>query len=122
MDRIQLTGMEFKGYHGCLPAERQAGQIFFLDLVLEMDLRPAGESDRLDKTVNYAEVFETVRSVVEGEPLNLIEAVAEKTASEVLAKFAELQAVEVTVHKPYAPIDGKFRDASVTIRRERSHV
>ena len=102
MDRIVLDHMEFYGYHGCLPEERQQGQTFFVDAVLHLDLRAAGEQDNLAQTVNYADVFTKIRSIVEGEPANLIEAVA-----------------EVTVHKPSAPIPGPFRDVSVSIMRER---
>lgn len=119
MDRIKIEGMEFKGRHGCLPVERTEGQLFYVDLAMEMDLSVAGQSDALADTINYAETFEIVRSVIEGEPLKLIEAVAEKIAGKILAGFGPLQAVEVTVHKPYAPISGRFRDVMVSIRRSR---
>lgn len=119
MDRIKIEGMEFKGYHGCLPVERMEGQLFYVDLVMEMDLSAAGESDGLADTINYADCFELVRSVIEGEPLNLIEAVAQRIAGKLLFRFKPLQAVEVTVHKPYAPLSGRFRDVAVTIRRGR---
>lgn len=119
MDKIKLTGMEFKGYHGCLPQEREQGQVFLVDLELGLGLRAAGVSDDLEKTVNYAEVFEQVRTIVEGEPCLLIEAVAEKIAARVLADFSLVQELSVTVHKPEAPIPGRFRDAAVTITRVR---
>ena len=60
MDTITLTGMEFRGYHGCLPEERREGQIFYVDAVLFVNLQPAGESDDLTKTVNYADAFEVI--------------------------------------------------------------
>lgn len=66
MDRIVLDHMEFYGYHGCLPEERQQGQTFFVDAVLHLDLRAAGEQDNLAQTVNYADVFTKIRSIVEG--------------------------------------------------------
>ncbi|MCR5403911.1 MAG: dihydroneopterin aldolase, partial [Butyrivibrio sp.] len=77
MDRINLTGMEFYGYHGCLPEEREKGQRFYVDVEMFMDLSPAGKSDDLNDTVNYAEVFEYIRQVVEGPSKQLIESVAE---------------------------------------------
>ena len=130
MDRIVLDHMEFYGYHGCLPEERQQGQTFFVDAVLHLDdgrwgaveiklLRAAGEQDNLAQTVNYADVFTKIRSIVEGEPANLIEAVAERIASMVLREYPSIVRVEVTVHKPSAPIPGPFRDVSVSIMRER---
>lgn len=119
MDRISLTGMEFYGYHGCLPAERKKGQFFFIDAELFLDIKPAGMSDELEDTVNYAEVFEEIRKVVEGAPKQLIEAVAEDAAERILASFQMIDHIVLTVHKPDAPISGKFRDVSVTIERTR---
>ena len=79
-DRISLEGMRFYGYHGCLPEERARGQVFLVDVVLTLPLAAAGASDDLAATVNYAEVFALARSVVEGAPCRLIEAVAERIA------------------------------------------
>lgn len=120
MDCIKLDGMEFYGYHGCLPAERQTGQTFLVDAKLYLDLRDAGISDDLSATVNYAEVFATIRSIVEGEPVNLIETVAERIAAAVIEKYPPVSMIEVTVHKPSAPIPGKFQDAAVSLLRKRS--
>lgn len=120
MDQIQLTGMDFFGCHGCLPEERKNGQHFFVDLTMDVDLHTAGETDNLDTTVNYAHVYELVQEIVEGEPKNLLEAVAEKIAQVVLKDFALVQNVRVTIHKPAAPIPGKFQDVSVTIERARA--
>ena len=116
-DRISLEGMRFYGYHGCLPEERARGQVFLVDVVLTLPLAAAG--DDLAATVNYAEVFALARSVVEGAPCRLIEAVAERIARGVLARFARVEEVRVTVHKPAAPLPGLFRDAAVTVVRAR---
>ncbi len=118
-DRILLTGMEFYGYHGCLSEERRTGQTFLVDLEMYLDLQPAGDSDALEDTVNYAEVFEEVRRIVEGEPRKLIESVAEAISRRLLENFPKLERVRVTLHKPSAPIEGKFRDAAVSIERGR---
>ncbi len=119
MDRIALTGMEFYGYHGCLPEEMVKGQRFYIDAELFLDLRQAGKSDELGDTVNYAEVFEEIRQVVEGAPKQLIEAVAEAAVERVLMRFQMVDRVVLTVHKPEAPISGKFMDVAVTIERAR---
>lgn len=79
-DRVLVEGMEFFGYHGVNPPERELGQRFVVDVALSLDLRPAGESDDLDRTVSYAAVFKTARDVVEGQPCQLLEAVAERLA------------------------------------------
>ncbi len=120
MDKIEIRGMEFFGRHGCLPEERATGQPFLVDIVLWLDLMPAGESDDLEKTVDYAAVFQTVQAVVEGAPVALIESVAERVAAAVLAAYPLVRRLRVTVHKPQAPIPGKFADVSVTLRREQS--
>lgn len=119
MDKIALTGMEFYGYHGCLPAEREKGQRFYIDAELFLDLSKAGKTDELGDTVNYAEVFEIIRNVVEGPPKQLIESVAEMAAENVLKNFSMIDRIVLTVHKPEAPIAGKFADAAVTIERAR---
>lgn len=117
-DAITLTGMRFYGYHGCLPEERQQGQTFLVDLSLRLSLAAAGQTDDLRQSVDYAQVFALVRGVVEGEPVQLIETVAERIAQAVLEAFPQLFSVEVTVHKPDAPIPGSFGDVAVHIVRQ----
>ncbi len=118
-DSIALTGMEFYGYHGCLPEERKTGQTFLVDVSLSLSLAEAGQLDDLAATVNYAEVFALARDIVEGPPQRLIEAVAERIARGILARFLRVAEVRVTVHKPSAPLPGAFRDAAVTVVRGR---
>ena len=116
LDRIALSGMKFYGYHGCLTEERAKGQEFYVDVNLALSLRRAGKSDELKNTVNYAAVFEIVKSIVEGQSYHLIEAVAERIADTVLERYPEVRTIEVTVHKPSAPLPGNFQ-AAVTIQR-----
>ena len=71
-DIIFLNGMRFYGYHGVLPAENEIGQVFIVDVTLKVDLKDAGQSDDVEDTVNYGEVFEDVKTIVEGEPSKLI--------------------------------------------------
>ena len=119
MDRIELSGMEFFGYHGCFDEERRQGQNFVADVVLHLSTQAAGRTDDLEKSVDYAAVFEDVREVVEGAAKNLIEAVAEKIAANLLARYP-VERVEVAVHKPAAPLAGAFRDVCVRIERSRA--
>ncbi|MDO4898291.1 MAG: dihydroneopterin aldolase [Rothia sp. (in: high G+C Gram-positive bacteria)] len=116
-DRITLTGVGSVGYHGVLDAEKQTGQPFFVDITMFTNFTRASATDDVADTVNYAEVAETIREVVTGKSLNLIETLAENIAKVVLERFP-LQAVELTVHKPKAPIEVTFADVSVTIFRE----
>ncbi len=118
-DRILLKGMVFFGYHGVHRAERELGQRFVVDLELTKDLREAGLSDDLARTVDYAAVYGVAREVVEGEPANLIETVAERLASALLERFP-VEAVRVRVWKPWAPVKGSVLD-SVGVEIHRKH-
>lgn len=117
-DRIDLRGVSALGRHGVLDFERTRGQLFTVDLTLELDLEPAGSSDDLADTVNYAEIAHEVVDHISGEPFDLIEALAARIAASVLA-HDPVEAVEVTVHKPQAPVGVPFTDVAVRIRRER---
>lgn len=119
MDKIFLRGMTFAAAHGVLPHEKEMRQRFVVDAELLLDLHAAGLHDDLAETVNYAEVYEIVRRTIEGAPKNLIEALAEEIADRVLAAFAMMRSVRITVHKPSAPIHGIFSDVGVCITRER---
>ena len=119
MDRIFLRGMRFMACHGVLPHEREIPQPFEVDVELGLSLRAAGESDDLGNTVNYAKVYRTVSSIMNGESKRLIESLAEEIAEDLLWQFSPLRWVRVTVHKPTAPIDGIFSDVGVTILRRR---
>ena len=122
-DAILLEGLRFFGYHGLYPEERTLGQRFLVDVTAELDLRDAGLHDELDETINYQSLYTQVRSIVEGEPMMLIEAVADRTARSILEHFPRVTAVEVTVRKPEATIRGAHLDAvGVRVRRVRAHI
>lgn len=121
-DRISLTGLRAHGRHGVLAEEKRDGHDFLLDISLELDTAPAARADALGRTVSYAEVAHVAADVVGGESLDLIETLAQRIADAVLAAHVLVRAVEVTVHKPTAPIDLPFADVSVTIRREAAPV
>jgi dihydroneopterin aldolase len=118
-DAIFLEGIVCYGYHGVHAEGRALGQRFVVDVDLEADLRAAGESDDLERTISYSAVYRRVREIVEGPPKQLIEAVAEELAAVLLSDFPA-QAVTVTVRKPEAPLKGVLLGAAgVRVRRER---
>ena len=117
-DLITLTGVTATGHHGVLDFERRDGQPFVVDAVLHTDFSAAAGSDELARTTSYAEVAERIVAVVEGEPVDLIETLAVRLAETLLGEFP-VDAVELTVHKPQAPIGVPFGDVSVTVFRER---
>jgi 7,8-dihydroneopterin aldolase/epimerase/oxygenase len=119
-DRIILEGMVFYGRHGVLPAERELGQAFVVDVELGLDLRPAGLSDDLSKTVDYGEVHRLAKQVVEGEPAGLTETVAERIANATLEEHPLVEVVRVKVKKPNVRLGDTVLDGSaVQIVRRR---
>ena len=115
--------MTFYAHHGALAAERVLGQRFVVDARLELDLAAAGRTDDLARTVNYAHVWLAIRDAVEGPPLNLVEAVAERVAAALLGRFERVDGVWVRLVKPAAPIVGAVvGDVSVEIWRQRDAV
>jgi dihydroneopterin aldolase len=118
-DRLSLIGMRFEGRHGVLPEEKVKPQPFEVDLVLHLDLAEAAATDDLGKTVDYANLFDLVRAIVEGRSFDLIEALAGAIAAAVLAATGQerVSSVEVRVRKPEAPIDGDFDTVEVALVR-----
>jgi dihydroneopterin aldolase/2-amino-4-hydroxy-6-hydroxymethyldihydropteridine diphosphokinase len=119
MDRISLHGLQCYGYHGVFAEENKLGQRFIVDLELELDLLRAGTQDELAATVNYAEIAETTKQLVEGKPFQLVEAVAEAIAQRLLKDYPLLHSVFVRVHKPNPPVPLPFDGVSVTLHRAR---
>lgn len=119
LDQIRLSGITATGYHGVFDHERREGQTFVADVVVHLDTRRAAAGDDLAHTLDYGGLAQQVAAVLAGEPVDLIETVAERIAATVLAAGA-VQAVDVAVHKPQAPIPVPFGDVVVAIRRDRT--
>ena len=119
-DSIRLEGLAFYGYHAVKAEEKRLGQRFLVDLVLQLDLGPAGRSDDLALTVDYGEAYRLVRELVEGTCQDALEAVAEVIAAALLERYDRLEAVTVRVKKHGAPIAGAhFSMVAVEIVRRR---
>jgi dihydroneopterin aldolase len=118
-DRIRLVGLRAFGHHGVFPDERRNGQEFMIDVTAWLDLSPAATEDDLGHTVDYGELAERLVHAVERDPVDLIETVAERCAAIVLG-YDLVERVEVTIHKPAAPIAVPFADVEVTVARERT--
>ncbi len=117
-DTISLRGLRVHGRHGVYEFEREQGQDFVVDVVLELDLGPAAATDDIADTVHYGELADRLVAIIAGEPVNLIETLAGRLASACLRE-ARVDAATVTVHKPAAPIPHAFADVAVTVRRSR---
>jgi dihydroneopterin aldolase len=118
LDRITLTGITGYGHHGVFPTEREFGQPFVVDLTCQLDLARAAAEDDLGQTIDYAGLARAVVADVEGDPLDLIESLADRIAQTCL-KHEAVQRVEVTVHKPHAPLPVHVADVAVTLTRSR---
>ncbi len=119
-DKIILRGAQFHGKHGVSPEERIVGGRIVVDVEMEYDLARAGESDDIADTISYADVFKTVRHLVEDTESLLLEALATKIVNALFEKFPA-NALTVYVRKHPPPIRGVVESAGVEIRRERTH-
>ncbi|SEK44931.1 dihydroneopterin aldolase [Blastococcus sp. DSM 46786] len=118
-DRITVRGVRAHAHHGVYDFERERGQVFRVDAVLELDTSAAAADDDLARTVNYADLAQQLHHVLSGEPVHLLETLAQRLADVCLADEL-VDAVEITVHKPEAELGVPFDDVAVTIRRERA--
>lgn len=119
MDKILFQGMKFYAYHGVFQEENKLGQTYIVDLEVGISLRLAGETDQLEETINYADLYQIVKEIVENEQFKLIESVAEKISSQALSKFPQINDILVRVTKPNPPIPGHYDAVAVEIKRDR---
>lgn len=117
-DRIELRGLRVRGRHGVFDHERANGQDFVIDITVWIDGAGAAASDQLSDTYDYGVLAERAAAIVAGEARNLIETVAAEIAEDAM-NDDRVHAVEVTVHKPQAPIPLEFTDVAVVARRSR---
>ncbi len=117
-DRLALTGLRAVGHHGVYEHERREGQEFVVDVEMGLDTRQAAVGDDLTATVHYGDLAERLHAAIASGPVNLIETLAQRLADICLAE-PPVHWVDVTVHKPQAPIRVAFDDVSLTIHRSR---
>ncbi len=118
-DVIEVVGIRAHGRHGVLPEEREVGQLFIADVAVAVDTRSAAASDDLGQTVDYSLIAQGVHGVLSGDPVDLIETLAQRVADLCLA-LPGVAAVEVALHKPSAPVGVPVGDVIVRILRERT--
>lgn len=122
MDRIRITGLRIFAYHGVLDREQEEGQPFVLDLILGVNLKRPGCTDRVEDTINYAEACQVVKEVMTGCKYRLIERAAQEVASRLLKQYESLEEITVILKKPRAPIPADFDTVAVEITRRREDV
>src|SRR5699024_8306109 len=121
LDKIYLNNLQFYGYHGVFSEENQLGQRFNVDIQLHLSLERAGKSDQMEDSINYGEVYELVKEIVEGEAKNLLEAVAQAISQALFLHFPLLKACTIKLIKPDPPIAGHYESVAVEIYRERDN-
>jgi len=117
VDKIIVKNIKAYGYHGALTEENVLGQNFYADITLYKSLKKAGETDELDKSISYVDVYYDVEDIIKNKKFKLIEALAEKIAQTLLEKYS-IKKVKVKIKKPGAPINGNFDYVGVEITRE----
>lgn len=117
-DRITVTGVRARGYHGVYEHEKRDGQDFLVDITVWVDLADAAAHDDLDQTLDYGALARSAVAVVSGPSRNLVETVAAEIADGIMVD-QRVHAAEVTIHKPSAPLPMPFADVAVTMRRSR---
>jgi dihydroneopterin aldolase len=118
-DQLAVRGIEVFAHHGVFDFERRDGQLFVIDLVLSIDTAAAAATDDLSATVDYGTLVTAVKAAVEQDPVDLIETLAQRIA-DVCLGYEGVDSVDVTVHKPDAPIPATFSDVALTITRRRT--
>ncbi|MDD3078569.1 MAG: dihydroneopterin aldolase [Paludibacter sp.] len=118
MSVITLENMEFHAYHGCLEHEKTFGNTFTVTLVMEVDTTLASKNDLLSDTVNYQDVYDTVKNEME-KPSELLEHVTRRIADSVFDKFPQIQSLNIRVSKLNPPLGGKVAAVSIETGRER---
>jgi dihydroneopterin aldolase len=118
VDRIEITGLRVRGHHGVFDHEKRDGQVFVVDVVLEADLSLASTSDALGDTVDYGTLAQQVAAEVAGTRFDLIERLAGHLLDVVMADPL-VQAAEVRIAKPEAPVQVDLDQVAVRLRRER---
>jgi dihydroneopterin aldolase len=118
-DRIFIKALALHAYHGVMPHEAKVGQTFSLDLLLDVDLTASARSDMVKDTVSYDQVVAATTKAFCEKRYKLIEAAGGAVADAVLMQFARVTAVEVTIHKPHAPIPATFGDVGIVLKRAR---
>lgn len=117
-DCIKITNLKIFAYHGVFEEEKRQGQDFYIDATLYLDLHTPGKSDCLEDSLNYGDVCHYIKDVFTKNSYDLIEAACENLTQSLLLQFRQLQAVEVELKKPHAPIGLPFENVSVTMYRK----
>ena len=111
---IELEGMEFHAYHGCLERERQEGNTFLVDFYAETELKKAVKSDDLKDTIDYGRIYDIVAGQM-AVPSNLLENVAGRIVDTIRKEFKDILFLKIRVSKKNPPVNGPCAWSRVTV-------
>lgn len=117
MDQIKIENLRIYAHHGVYAEENEKGQNFYINAVLETDVRKAGVMDDLGLSTNYGEVCLFMERFLTEHTYQLIETAAQRTAEEVLLAFPLVRRITLEIRKPEAPIPLPFESVSVQVTR-----
>jgi len=115
MSTISIEGMEFHAFHGCLPEEQVIGNKFIIDLYIETDTSKAEESDNLEDTVNYSEVYNLVKKEMEIKA-KLLEHVGRRILNSLKTNLPQIEYAELKVSKMNPSLGGQVENVSLTLK------
>ena len=120
MDQIKIENLKVFAYHGVYESEREKGQNFFVNATLYTDLTDASREDDVEYTTDYASVCQTIKDEMTLKTYSLIETAAERVAQSILVNFPKIDAVDIEVKKPQAPVPSSlcFQRTSYTYGRD----
>ena len=112
---IRLNNMKFYAFHGVMEQEKKAGNTFIVNLELFTDLSKASETDELSDTINYAEIYDIVKTEMEI-PSNLLEHVAGRILRKIKQQFPVIEKIKICLSKEKPPVAGEIESAAVVMR------
>lgn len=118
MSKIILENMEFYAFHGCLEHEQQLGNTFVVSLSMELDTHLAGQTDKLEHTLNYQLIYDVVKEQMVV-PSKLIEHVGQRMIDSVFNKFPQIQELEIKLSKLNPPLGGKVECVTIKLNKKR---
>ena len=120
MNQIIIKNLKIFAYHGVHDFEKNDGQDFFVDAILDLPEMPGFENDEISRVISYSDVVRSIKKVMTKKSYNLIEKAAMEIISEIFSSFGEVKAVDITVKKPHAPIKEEFEYVAVRFKKTRS--
>ncbi len=111
---ILLEGMSFYAYHGVLEQERILGNHYTIDLKMHLDFSKASQTDNLNDTVSYADIYAIVKEEMEI-PSQLLEHVAGRIVKKIEIRFPAIKKVKIKLSKHNPPVGGEVEKATIII-------